>query len=327
MGRSTVVSVRPAVRVYGRTRLASVAGGGGSGLSIAAHDCFTRAGELAGTTARRRQPVRQGPPSRIRSGRYRTTSRPVWPDASRRRPASAAGSRSAFPPPTAAPGRHRTVARRRWPGWPGRTPPRPTGRPGRAADARWRRSAGRPRTPAPHVTPRARHGRSSTPASPASCRVTGATARAERASSFVIRSLICLAGVRPSGPHAAEVAADGSADRFGVRGLVPAGTKSAVRCYPVVLVGPAVRCTVDAVAGRLGGCAAGYQSRAGFTHRQTRFGMRGDRHVLHLGGSRPAAVPHRLPVQVGAVRQLVRVDQPLGEHSLVDQILGFGWLA
>ena len=67
--------------------------------------------------------------------------------------------------------------------------------------------------------------------------------------------------------------------------------------------------------------AARHQPGAGVTHRQAMFGVRLHGRVLHLGGRRPAAVPHRLPVQVRAVRQLARVDQPFGEHPLVDQIV------
>ena len=46
------------------------------------------------------------------------------------------------------------------------------------------------------------------------------------------------------------------------------------------------------------------------------------RRVLRRLGRRPAVVPDRLPVQVGALGQVGRIDQPLGEHPLVDRIVG-----
>ena len=45
------------------------------------------------------------------------------------------------------------------------------------------------------------------------------------------------------------------------------------------------------------------------------------RALLGRGGRRPAVVPHRLPVQVGAVGQFVRIVDHLRQHPLVDHVV------
>jgi hypothetical protein len=78
--------------------------------------------------------------------------------------------------------------------------------------------------------------------------------------------------------------------------------------------------SVDRCAGRFVGSRTRYQPGTRFAHRQAMVGVILHGHVVNLCGGRPAAVPNRLPIQVGAVGQRVRVNQPLREHPLVDQI-------
>src|SRR5262249_50050477 len=150
-----------------------------------------------------------------------------------------------------------------------------------------RQSPARRPTPATRAPPRGPRGRTSTPASPVSCPTTGP--------SFPISSLVAFAGVRPAGLHATEMVADGGANRIGVaqrtRVLrLPAGMKPAVRCYLATLILP-----VGLVVSY---CRPGHQPGSGRAHRQALFGVGLDGLVLGLGGGRPAAVPHRLPIQI-----------------------------
>src|SRR6185295_11149232 len=150
---------------------------------------------------------------------------------------------------------------------------------------------------------------------------------ANRAASNVadISCVICssgLLGMRSAGMHTSEMGADACTDsvRIAERYRVTASVELSRRCYLVIaIVAPvsaavALRQSGGVRVVRVGGLhRARHQSGTRLAHRQTVLGVLQNRRVLGGRRGRPAMIPHRLPVQVGAVGEVSGIEQPFGE--------------
>ena len=305
------MSVRPAVRVYGRTRFASreakpLARARVRPLRLTSGQCWRE--RTGGRTAPRRPPVRPGWPSRNRSGRCRiavTASvarcEPSPTRISSRKPFCISTTDCSTCPPSnscAAP-----VARLASPeataaNW--------------SARSRGRYSLAAMGSPSTDTSKRMRH-----PGNLAGELRHQPVQRAADDRAFIPDRVLdsvsraCARPVRtpPKWLLMEARTASGSRTAAACWGCRPA-RKYAVGCYPPTLS------SWSALCGR-----AGHQPGSGCAHRQAVVRVGLDGLVLGLRRRRPAAIPHRLPIQVGALGQLVRVTHHLREHPPVDHVV------